>query len=269
MTEIKSEIKSGDRFKFGQNWNKFATNISDEQIEAAEKALTSMLNVERLDGLQFLDAGSGSGLSSLAARRLGAEVVSFDFDPESVACTQKIKKRYFDGDASWIVQTGSVLDSDFLMSLGTFDIVYSWGVLHHTGNMHLALRNMAALVKPNGSLFISIYNDQGIFSKIWCFIKHRYNKHPILRPLLIMIYLIFPVIPSMIIKMVLGRSLPRGMSYWNDALDWLGGYPFEVAKPEEIFDIYNELCFVLDNFRGVGIKSGCNEFVFKKIKSNI
>jgi len=110
-----------------------------------------MLNVESLEGKTFLDVGSGSGLSSLAACLLGAKVYSFDYDPKSVACTRELKRRYFPND-DWVVESGSVLDKAYLSSLGQFDVVYSWGVLHHTGHMSEALVNVAPLVRPSGSL---------------------------------------------------------------------------------------------------------------------
>ena len=94
-----------------------------------------------------------------AARRLGATVHSFDYDPESVACTEQLKQRNDPTDIAWTIEPGSVLDPDYLRTLGSWDIVYSWGVLHHTGAMWEALGNVAPLVKPSGLLFISIYND--------------------------------------------------------------------------------------------------------------
>ena len=100
-----------------------------------------MLEMDDLTGKTFLDIGSGSGLFSLAARRLGAKVHSFDFDSNSYGCTMELRKRYFDGDGNWKVEQGSALDRNYIESLGKFDIVYSWGVLHHTGAMWTALEN--------------------------------------------------------------------------------------------------------------------------------
>ena len=135
--------------------------LGEERILAAEHALQNLLEVNRLDGRSFLDIGSGSGLSSLAARRLGARVHSFDFDPQSVACTKELRRRYFPSDTDWIVERDSVLDTARMRALGTFDIVYSWGVLHHTGRMWDALENAAIPVAPGGKLFVAIYNDTG------------------------------------------------------------------------------------------------------------
>lgn len=151
------EISRGERFTFGENWGAFLNGLNEERIVRAEDSLKSMLGVARLDGLSFLDVGSGSGLFSLAARRLGAHVVSFDFDPQSVACTQELRRRYFPDDAHWQVEQGSVLDCDYLARLGQFDVVYSWGVLHHTGAMWQALENAAPLVREGGGETIHRY----------------------------------------------------------------------------------------------------------------
>ena len=121
-------------FAFGENWSRFLTSLSDKQIEQSIRSVSALVGRDLLDKT-FLDIGSGSGLSSLAARRLGARVYSFDYDPQSVACTQELRRRFFPGDAAWTVAHGSVLDEPFLATLGQFDIVYSWGVLHHTGHM--------------------------------------------------------------------------------------------------------------------------------------
>src|SRR5213080_1694363 len=124
------EIARGERFEFGRNWSRFLALLDDARIARAEESLKQMLEVENLEGQSFLDIGSGSGLFSLAARRLGARVHSLDYDPQSVACTKELRRRYFNNDSEWRIEEGSALDADYLKSLGSFDVVYSWGVLH-------------------------------------------------------------------------------------------------------------------------------------------
>jgi len=269
-----TEVARGERFEFGSNWARFLTVLDEPRIRAAERALQQMLRRPRLDGLRFLDIGSGSGLSSLAARRLGAQVHSFDFDPQSVACTTELRRRYFPQDRSWVIERGSALDASYIRSLGVFDIVYSWGVLHHTGQMWEALGLAAVPVAPGGTLFIAIYNDTGSQARRWRGIKRTYNALP--RPLRVP-FAVAVTLPgearSLAGAMLRGRPgnyvrswtqyrALRGMSRWHDILDWVGGYPYEFATPDEIFEFYRERGFVLTNMKCGGVGLGCNEFVF-------
>ena len=173
-----AEVASGERFEFGKNWSAFLSVLDDERITTAEESLKEMLECDTLAGKTFLDIGSGSGLFSLAARRLGARVHSFDFDSNSYACTKELRRRYFAGDDDWTVEQGSALDRDYVESLEKFDIVYSWGVLHHTGKMWQALANAAIPVAEGGKLFIAIYNDTGSQGKRWHWIKKTYCRLP-------------------------------------------------------------------------------------------
>src|SRR5579863_6772909 len=151
------EIAAGQRFAFGENWQRFLGILDADRIGRAEESLRGMLQISDLAGQSFLDIGCGSGLFSLAARRMGARVYSFDYDPQSVACARELRQRYFPQDSDWNINEGSALDAAYLSGLGRFDVVYSWGVLHHTGAMWSALDNAARLVAPRGKLFIAIY----------------------------------------------------------------------------------------------------------------
>src|ERR1700685_2678380 len=117
------EIAAGERFAFGENWQRFLSVLDDSRILEAEDSLRQMLQVQDLSGKRFLDLGCGSGLFSLAARRLGARVFSLDFDPHSVACASELRRRYFPDDEDWQIEEGSALDAAYLESLGRFDIV--------------------------------------------------------------------------------------------------------------------------------------------------
>jgi 2-polyprenyl-6-hydroxyphenyl methylase/3-demethylubiquinone-9 3-methyltransferase len=249
-------------------------SLNDDRIAEAEKSLLGMLGTETLAGKTFLDAGSGSGLFSLAARRLEAKVRSFDYDLQSVKCTEELKRRYFEDDPNWEISAGNVLDLEWLLSLGEWDIVYSWGVLHHTGDMARALDNVVKSVKPGGILFISIYNDQGRRSKIWRCVKKRYNKGSFFMKF-VLLAICFPILwGRSLIRGVFTHLNPlrdwneykknRGMSPWHNVVDWVGGYPFEVAKPEDIFDFYRSRGFDLERLYTCGGGLGCNQFVFRK-----
>lgn len=268
------EVLNGKRFEFGANWEHFLEVLNDRRIAQAEKSLREMLGVSDLQGKSFLDVGSGSGLFSLAARRLGATVHSFDYDPKSAACTRELKRRYFPEDPNWQVEEASVLDRYYLSRLGQFDVVYSWGVLHHTGAMWEALGNVVPLVAGGGRLFIAIYNDQGRPSVMWKKIKSAYCNAP--KPLSrLILYAAFVRLwgPTTLRDLLNGRpgttwrnyGKNRGMSPWQDVVDWVGGYPFEVAKPEEIFDFFRGRGFHLDRLKTCAGGHGCNEFVFTQM----
>lgn len=270
------EVSRGERFEFGKNWSRFLTTLDDQRIAEAERAITGMLELPDLTGKRFLDIGSGSGLSSLAARRLGATVHSFDYDPHSVACTTELRRRYFPQDDSWKVEEGSALDADYIRSLGEFDIVYSWGVLHHTGEMWKALENAQIPVAAGGKLLLAIYNDTGSQAARWRWIKKTYNQLPRLMKTPFAIAVSAPEeAKSLIRSVVKGRpgeyirtwtqyKQIRGMSHWHDLIDWVGGYPYEVAKPEEIFDFYRARGFTLTKLKCGAVGLGCNEFVFQR-----
>ena len=263
------EVQSGERFEFGANWASFLRGLSAERIQAAEDSLQDFLQLQCLDGKTFLDIGSGSGLFSLAARRLGAKVTSFDFDPKSVACTDALRRRYFPDDPQWLVQQGSILDPELVGTLPKFDVVYSWGVLHHTGSMWQAIANAATLVTPGGAFFIAIYDDRGLRSRLWKVFKRWYINSP--APLRWAMFVpAFAKIwgPTFIRDTVRGAPLRswkgykgRGMDAWHDLLDWLGGYPFEVASADAIVNFCKERGFALTKLRTS--TGGCNEFVFK------
>ncbi|HZL83917.1 MAG TPA: class I SAM-dependent methyltransferase [Candidatus Krumholzibacteria bacterium] len=269
-----TEAGAAPRFAFGKNWQHFLGRLDDDRIAKAARSVQAFLPAASISGKTWLDIGSGSGLSSLVATRLGcSRVHSFDYDTDSVECTREMKRRYFADAPHWCIERGSVLDRDYLDALGTWDIVYAWGVLHHTGSMWTALGNAADRVSPGGLLWIAIYNDQGGISVRWRKIKSLYNRSRWGRALVL-----GTCIPYFALRGLVGDLLRRqdptrryrnyrqgrGMSVLHDWIDWLGGSPFEVATPEAILDFYRPRGFVLERLKTCGGSLGCNEFLFRK-----
>lgn len=287
MTDTSPQADLSDRFAFGDNWTRFLATINDERIAAAESSLRAMLDCERLDGFRFLDVGSGSGLFSLAAHRLGAEVHSFDYDPQSVACTREMQRRFGAASPVWTIEHGSALDADYLSRLPAADIVYSWGVLHHTGSMWRAISLVAAQTAPGGRLWLALYNDQGRISEQWRCVKRLYLKLPRwLRPLLVLacglalvVHRVWQAAITLLLRLVscqnpwtsttkvlrdVTQPDGRGMHRWYDLVDWVGGWPFEVAKPEEVIQSLQSSGYELVKLRTCGGKMGCNEYLFRR-----
>ena len=269
------EVAAGQRFEFGKNWQNFLSRVDESRIRGAEDSLKTMLGQSSLAGKSFLDIGSGSGLFSLAATRLGASRVhSFDYDPYSVECTRTLKRQCGSTESNWTIEQASALDSEYLRSLGQFDVVYSWGVLHHTGNMWQALENVSPLVTPGGSLLIAIYNYQPFFSGYWRVIKRTYNILPEFCQKVMTVGFSASYGTALAIADLMRRRNPlrrwttqanRGMAMYVDMQDWIGGFPFEVASPEEIFRFYRDRGFTLRELKTCGGKHGCNQFVFRRV----
>lgn len=260
-------------FEFGRNWRRFLKVLNEKRIISAEASLREMLSAETLADKRFLDAGCGSGLFSLAARRLGAQVLSFDVDPQSVACTGELRRRYSPNDPDWFVEHGSVTDDAYLSRIGRFDIVYAWGVLHHTGKMWESFEKIIPLVKEGGQIFIAIYNDQGMLSNFWRVVKRIYNNLPSVFQFMLELSVFIALWGVKTLRDFLhakpfqswrNYSNLRGMSPWHDVKDWVGGYPFEVARPDDVMNFYKQRGFIIEKLKTCGGKLGCNEFVFKR-----
>jgi 2-polyprenyl-6-hydroxyphenyl methylase/3-demethylubiquinone-9 3-methyltransferase len=264
-----------ERFDFGANWSRYLDRVDERSIAAAEASLEEMLGAGSLEGRTFLDIGCGSGLFSLAAARLGADHVhSFDYDPGCVECAEEMRRRHLPAAERWTIARGDVTDADAMRSLGRFEVVYAWGVLHHTGAMWDALANACGTVADGGLLLLGIYDDQGWRSRAWRVVKRRYVRSPPpLRPLLVA-----AAVPPLVLTSLrwhlragdIGGFLRRwsgtgrrGMSGWHDLVDWVGGYPFEVAKPDEVLQRCGGLGLVPRAVRTTTGR-GNNQFVFAR-----
>jgi SAM-dependent methyltransferase len=266
------------RYDFGKNWADFIEkHLSNDVVEKSQDHLATFLRMRSLKGLTFLDIGCGSGLHSLAAHRIGADrVISFDYDRDSVATTEHVRN-YTGVPPNWAVLHGSVLDREFMESLPKADIVYSWGVLHHTGDMWNAIRNAAIPLKPGGVYYIALYSSDIYVDpppQYWLKLKRAYNRAtPLKKRLMEWNYVLrFHIGPSLvagenfITTIRKYGSVRRGMSFWTDVRDWLGGYPMDFASFYETQTFCkSELGLDLVN---VKTGEGCTEYLFCRLDRN-
>jgi len=252
-------------FDFGANWQAFSEKrVNPERLIAATDSLRALLQRDSLAGLTFLDVGCGSGLFSIAACQLGAaKVIGLDINPRSIASSNYNRTR-LTPDAPIDFVELSVLDQARMHGLGAFDLVYAWGSLHHTGAMWAAIETVLGTVRSGGTLVLAIYNRHST-SPVWRVIKRVYSRLPRWAQLVVavpfggVIYLA---------KLIVTRRNPlekqRGMDFWYDVIDWLGGYPYEYATPQEIETFVAARGFALVRSVPAQVPTGCNEFVFGK-----
>jgi SAM-dependent methyltransferase len=263
------------RFGFGDNWLDFARDLRAEQIAEAEASIRNLLQRDTLAGSSFVDIGSGSGLFSLAARRLGARVHSFDFDAASVLCTARLRDQYFPGDPGWMVERGSILDRSYVRKLGTFDVVYSWGVLHHTGAMHDALQAAAAMVAPGGLFAFALYH-RTLMCGFWRWEKRWYaGASPAAQRRARAVYtallrLRFRLAGSDFESYVENYRNMRGMNFTHNIHDWMGGYPYESISSSEVEALMQRLGFArlqgMSTPTTIGLfGSGCDEYLYRRM----
>jgi 2-polyprenyl-6-hydroxyphenyl methylase/3-demethylubiquinone-9 3-methyltransferase len=258
------------RYEFGRNWSRFARkSFSQERVDIARRHMLALLKLDDLKGLDFLDIGSGSGLHSLAAFQAGAgRIHSLDYDPDSVATTTFMREQA-GNPKTWTVERGDVLDADYMANLGQWSFVYSWGVLHHTGDVWTAIDNASRTVAPGGIFYIALYAaDVQDDPDFWLRIKQEYNQSGKLKRFRMewwyaWVYIMgrSPLgLPRLITRMVRHR-FSRGMSMFSDIRDWLGGWPMEFVYDKDVIQFLEDKSFRLRN-----IKTGeaCSEYVFDR-----
>lgn len=253
------------RFAFGKNWQSYsAKSLTPACIEKSRQAFRELVSGIDLQGRNFIDIGYGQGLSLIAAAQMGAKVLGIDVDKDNIEALRRVQQTIgYSGVLE--VRNVSILDEGFIDACrGRYDVVHSWGVLHHTGNMMKAIKNACALVGEGGYFICAIYNRHWS-SPLWRIIKWSYNILPgVLQHA--MIALLYPVI--YVAKfLVTGQSpkrMERGMDFMHDVVDWIGGYPYEYADIEEIQNSVCRYGFLCLRVRPARVPTGCNEFVFKK-----
>jgi len=254
------------RFNFGENWKAFSEKISEQDYAEAKESIQKLIPVIR--GRSFLDVGCGSGLFSAAAAGLGAShVAGFDIDPICVEVARKNLKIFSGYDKAINVSNSKFLTAsilEFPEDIGVYDIVYCWGVLHHTGRMWESCKSVSKLVDADGILVVSIYNKT-VFSGVSKIIKKTYTLLPFFLKRL-MILICYPIIFAAKLLVTLKNPLrmKRGMSFYHNVVDWVGGYPYEYASISEVSRFFESLGFSTGKVNKADVPTGCNEFVFKK-----
>jgi 2-polyprenyl-6-hydroxyphenyl methylase/3-demethylubiquinone-9 3-methyltransferase len=264
-----SELK---QFDFGQNWAEFsAAAATPERVAQARKEFAELMRGVALEGASFLDIGFGQGFSLLSAAALGARAVGCDINPKCHEVIERNRPLFPDVGAKPIpLQVGSILDDAVVAALraradaGGFDVVHSWGVLHHTGDMKLAIANAASLVRPGGTFVIAIYNRHWS-SLPWLAIKAAYVHSPAWLQKA-MIGALYPVIwlAKLAVTGKNPKSMDRGMEFYYNVVDWVGGYPYEYGTVDEIAALCRPLGLGLQRSVAAQVPTGCNELVFRK-----
>lgn len=263
---------SKDRFDFGRNWQSYAALIDEDRIAASESRLVALLGTPDLSGKTLLDIGCGSGLHALAALRRGAkEVLAVDLDPDSVATAQAVLARFWD-KPNQAVRRLSVFDLD-QDGVGSFDIVYSWGVLHHTGDMNRAIRLAAGHVKPGGHFAVALYGKTR-YCGLWKRIKRWYVNAPPARQaraerIYVRLFGLYLLLRGKhLSKHIAGYDKKRGMDFYHDVRDWIGGYPYESISPQELAALLGPMGFehVKQNVRRRSglFGSGNDEYLYRR-----
>lgn len=272
---MKDDLRSLDsHFSFGKNWRSYANLIDEAKIAKAVDGLRTLIPEADIRGRSFLDIGCGSGLHALSALRLGAaRVHAVDIDPESVATTRDVLAKWAGGSGGgsghWTVETKSILDPAFTQ-LGAFDIVYSWGVLHHTGAMWPAIETAADSVGPDGLFCLALYRTTRL-DRFWRTEKRWYkNASPRSQSIARGTYdVLFRTAAALTGRRDRVGSRGRGMEYWHDMHDWLGGYPYETALAPEVETRLASRGFIAERVFARTLElglfgSGCDEYVYRK-----
>ena len=147
-----------------------------EQIEQwrywDQPFIHSFAQFTRYHGKRVLEVGFGAGTDLVQWLRAGARVSGIDLTEEALANVRH-RIQVYGLPQPESLQVGDAENLPF--PTNTFDLGYSWGVLHHTPNTEKALAELVRVVRPGGEIKVMLYNRRGMYAwKMW-------TKHALLK----------------------------------------------------------------------------------------
>lgn len=258
-------------FDFGANWQRYSLHaLTADRVEEARADFSTLTEEIDLNSKTFLDVGFGQGLISFNAASAGAKVYSLDISPRCLEALE-VTAQFFDPSIreKLDITVGSILSNETVQSLleknvDGYHVVHAWGVLHHTGDLKGAFANCVKLLGDQGALIVAIYNRHWS-SPVWKLIKRLYCAAPVVvQKLLIAVFTPIIFVAKFLVTRKSPMSTERGMEFFTDIVDWVGGYPYEYASVEEMRSLGNEHGLKLLRVNPASVPTGCNEFVFSR-----
>ena len=266
------------QFAFGRNWKQFVerSRLSMRGLMSSVREVRQLFGIPSLEGLKILDLGCGSGLSSLAFRLLGANVVSADVQEESLEAARRMQSIFSpalnpegqEDTSQWSFAKLSALDAWSLAAFQPVDVVYTWGVLHHTGDVWQAIHNAQLPLAEDGLLIVAVYAEEFYDQKDNIINMKKFYRNANVNQqehldIAIGITWLKPLLhagknPFEILR---NFSETRGMDFWTDVRDWLGGWPTEFVSTSAMLSFAKRTGLRCINVRRNG---GNTEFSFTR-----
>ncbi len=129
----------------------------ERQRDEREPFIARFANFEQARGKKLLEVGVGAGTDHLRFARVGAICTGVDLTPSAIELTRSRLQ------SEGLNSNLQVSDAETLpFDDGTFDIVYSWGVIHHTPNTPKAATEIVRVLRPGGRFCVMIYNRHSL-----------------------------------------------------------------------------------------------------------
>jgi SAM-dependent methyltransferase len=253
---------------FALEWNAFRTAHLDSftGLDYLDRQLQQFLDfpIGSLEGKVVLDAGCGLGRFSEIALNYGATVVAVDISGAIDAAFENLRFR----DAIYFVQA-DIFRLPFRP--GTFDFVYSWGVLHHTPDPRAAFSGLPPLVRPGGKLMAMVYAK---YNKAYLATTGLYRQLTTRLPKRVLLKLCYVAVPLYYVGKVplIGPLVTRlllPVSVHPPTHRWRVGNTFDLYSPKYAFtfdhvEVYGWFEQAgLDRIRPVGRNSGISYIATK------